>query len=450
MSVNAPDPTQLQLIITTCKTHLNCNLNLKLLAEKILLDDKIIGKKLLGVVEEGLIKKKSKNCHPRRVTKPNKKTTRKDFSNQCTIIIQTDDPTRRINLKIFGNGKIVITGGLSGDDGHIAVQLLRDRILNLTDTYRLDTTKKLRNCFTDCNQYIKYIEKNYLFFLKIFSMYNIDLDLRLDLVLDKKVLNTYGEFNNDPSGIDKLVKYGSSIDLEKYVYMIQIYNVCHLYFTNECLLKKLDDPTDPIHDLINKLFNLEEVVLPVTFDINKLSDNFVVSVENYNTKFNSNFHNNREVFTQILNDKYKKSGLISSAKFEPSNYQGINVKYISRIMCRPDCVSTGKKKSSKCLCKDVSFLIFQEGNVIITGGRSWEQAIDGYNVITGILKAEYHNIVVEKPTQQVSESTTLPTHMTRTGNNGEVFVYINRKTQILENPRNVYLLKREVLLDKYI
>jgi hypothetical protein len=451
--MDPPEPGPLKLIIITCKTYLDCNINLELLAKKIKLDDCVIGKKLLGVIEEGFVKNKPKSSHTRKRIKPIKKNGRKDFSNQCTIIIKSHSATendRKINLKIFGNGMIVITGGLSKQEAIDAINNLKTRIVDLTDTYIISNTINFTGLFPNNQSYLKYINKNYLVFLQLFSIFEINIDLRLDLVLNKKFISKYplSDALCDPVG-NELVRCSSPSDLEKYLMAIQIFNICHLYFSNHVLIDKLSDPSNEIHHIIRQLYDFKPVTLPITFDRTQFEEEFTVSIENYNTMFHSGFHNNRELLTQILNDKYKKNGTIASAKFEPSNYQGINVKYISRILCSHECDSCGKKRTSKCSCKEVSFLIFQEGNVIITGGRAWEQVMDGYNIITNILKTEYHNIVVENDPIGPHTDQDLPTTLTKHTSHGDV-VYINKKRQILENPRNMYLLKNIGLLDKYL
>lgn len=448
-----PEFSPLKLIIITCKTHLNCNLNLKLMAKKLVLNQLVIGKKLLNVIEEGIIKTKSKTTHSRKNAKPLRKMSRKDFSNQCTIIVKSNNSDRNINLKIFGNGKIVITGCLSKEEGKFAVLALKERTQNLEDIYQIVPNSHFYDHFNNIASYLKYMGKNYLAFLKIFSLFDINVDLRLDLILNKKFVKTYPD--NDIEECDPIkqgvLKCDTVADSDKFIRMIQIFNICHLYFPNEIFIDKLDQPEDPLHLLIKNLFELKPAILPLTFDKENFNKDFDVTIENYNTMFNSGFQNNREIFTQILNDKYKTTGLISSAKFEPSNYQGINVKYISRVLCTPQCISPGKKKNSKCSCKKISFLIFQEGNIIITGGRSWDQLMDGYKVITDILKEEYHNIMVKKSTRQLNHTNDLPSqiikHSTTTGTKT---IYINKKTQITENPRNVFLLKKLGLLDKYL
>lgn len=446
-----PKPDQLKLIIITCKAHLNCNLNLELIAKKLPLDDQIIGKKLLGIIEEGLIKTRAKTLHKKNA-KIKKKTSRKDFSNQCTIIVKIGTPPdeKKLNLKLFGNGKIVITGGLSKEDGKDAVDILKGKIIHLEDIYQISPHFQFSDYFENIAAYLKYISKNYLVFLKFFSIFDVNVDLRLDIILNKKYIEKFTE--NDLEKCDpvncEFLKFMTPKDLDGYLRLIQIFNICHLYFPNNILLDQLNQPENSIHSIIRNLYQFRQETLPLTFDKEKFQNQYEVTIENYNTMFNCGFQNNREIFTQILNDKYKKIGLITSAKFEPSNYQGINVKYISRVLCHSDCTSEGKKKNNKCLCKEISFLIFQEGNIIITGGRSWNQLIDGYNVITDILKNDFQNIVVEKAktTSQISD---LPAQIIEQLSDGKKIIYINKKKQIIENPRNVYLLKKIGLLDKY-
>src|SRR3990167_4627545 len=83
----APEPGPLIESGTTCKANLNVNLNLQMIANHLQIDSQITGKKMVGVVHQGM-----------------QKTEKKDFSNQCTIVING------INLKIFANSVIMITG----------------------------------------------------------------------------------------------------------------------------------------------------------------------------------------------------------------------------------------------------------------------------------------------------------------------------------------------------
>ena len=445
ISHNAPSPGELKLIVTTCKAYLNCNINLELIAKKLILDEYIIGKKLVGIIEEGEIKKKSKVRTKKFKTR--QRTPRRDFSNQCTVIVRSNLPEKILNLKLFGNGKIVITGGLSKEEGKYGVSLLKQKIRNLKDNYKIHDTITLSDCFENMVAYIKYITKNYLIFFKLFTIFDVNVNLKLDLLLNKKTINNYDSTEIcDPVSVG-ILQCDSNKDMVGFIKVIQIFNICSRYFTNQLFISKLCDVNDPIHILIRDLFDMKEQVLPVTFDMDQFDEDFLVTIENYNTMFDCKFQIDREIFTHILNNKYQRNNLILSAKFEPSNYQGINVKYISRVMCQSSCTSTGKKKS-KCKCKEISFLIFQQGNIIVTGGRMWEQLIDGYNVITNILRDEYDNIMVKNICENSSDK--CPPIITQISSSGEKIVYVNKNKQIIENPRTVFLLKKLGIFEKYI
>lgn len=438
--MSCPKSGPLQLIIITCKTHLHCNLNLELLAKCLPIDERILGKKLINVIAEGAIKIK------KRKSKPLSNNKRPDFSNQCTIVVNIDDNHNNINLKIFGNGKIVITGGLSIDDCVCAVNIFRQKIANLTKVYNISPLSILPNVFL----YIKNISKNYLIFLKLFTLFGLDIDLHLDTILNKKLVNQYKYDNNGPVD-NTLLTCKTDQDRVGFIKIIEIYNIIHMYYTNAQLISKLEQNDIFTLNIIKELYSGHTQTLPVTFDKVEMFEPFTVTVENYNTMFDSGFHINRCQLTHILNDIYKPLGIITSAKFEPSNYQGVNAKYISRSDCRSDCDSSGKKKHNKCKCKEISFLIFQEGNIIITGGRSWEQISDGYNVITNILNKEYAEIVVDQNANQENTDTlNQPPQLTRIDEYGQKIIFINKKSQILGNPRNMYLLKNIGLMDQYI
>jgi TATA-box binding protein (TBP) (component of TFIID and TFIIIB) len=440
----APEPEPLNLIIITTGAFLGCNINLELMAKQLVLDDQIVGKKLVDVISEGEIKTKTKHNSTK---KKNRTYKREDFSNQCTVIVRLKE-RRKINLKIFGNGKIVITGGLTTDVGKEAVKIFKEHIKDLHDTYQIRDKTAFTDHFKHIKSYLKYINKNYLVFLKFFALYGINVNLRLDLILNKKFMRQYNVIDPcDPIGAG-LLSADQPEEIDKYLRMIQVYNICHHYYTNESLLKILGDTTHPFRRIIDSLYQFEKELLPITFDREQFDKDFDVTIENYNTGFDSGFHIDREKFTRLLNDQYTKNGLIISAKFEPSTYQGIVVKYVSRVMCRPDCTSTGEKKHRTCPCKIISFFVFQEGKVIVTGGRKWEQMMDGYRLITTIMKECYPEIHVEKA-GKTSSITEYPRKVVRI-EDGVRITYLHIKKHIFEHPRNVFLLKKLGLLDSYL
>ena len=121
-----------------------------------------------------------------------KQKKRADFSNQLTLIINlynieplyTDDPfynrllkeaierrrtnniingkdpnLTQLNLKIFGNGKIMITGGLTIKECEKAVEIFQNASSDLEDYLEIDTTVTLNDLFYDVQHYSKYLKK---------------------------------------------------------------------------------------------------------------------------------------------------------------------------------------------------------------------------------------------------------------------------------------------------
>jgi TATA-box binding protein (TBP) (component of TFIID and TFIIIB) len=189
---------------------------------------------------------------------------------------------------------------------------------------------------------------------------------------------------------------------------------------------------------VDRLYQGQSVLLSVTLNTSLLERNFNVTIENYNAIFNCHFHINRSVLTQILHDSYQSEQTIVSVKYEPSTYQGVIVKYVSRVLCHSKCTSDGKK--SKCGCKEISFFIFQGGNVIVTGGRCWEQQVDGCEIVKHILSREFKRISV-RPSDGSKQSVATTTGNLDIVEDGQRVVLLDIEHKILENPRTMYLMK---------
>lgn len=446
-SRSCPKASDLRLVVVTCGASLDCYLNLEIIATEIILTEEIVGVKLEGVVTRGKIKTKTKKYN---VNKTKRKKKRGDFSNQCTVnICPKQKPGLELNVKIFGNGKLVITGGLSAEDAQLAIEPLIKAISPLRKSYTINSSLDLNQRFKSAPDYIKYVKKNYLVLLKLFELLRLEISLNLEIILNKKTVEKYliegYETNLNNLDLNSLIKKGillSNVDLNEYIKVIQVFDICHMYFPNDILLEKLNESGNPLVPLVNSLFDVHENVLPSTFDTFK-PEKVKISIENYNTLFNCKFNLDRSMLHQLLNNQYKH--VIDISKFDPDRYQGVNTKYISRALCNPNCTSSGGKKNTKCLCKQITFLIFQEGKIMITGGRHWDQIMDGYNVITGILADNYDEISVIK-TDSIDKNLDQPPQIALKNSD---LVYIHKQHQIMRNPRNYYLLKKLNILEKY-
>jgi len=501
-SVKKPEPTNnYKLIVTTCKAITNSYINLNLIARKLELNNHkndenenknenihkngIVGKKMDPVIIEGEIKVKTatrpkvKKLEKLLIEKKEKK--RNDFSNQLTLIIDlydhenttTDDEfynnllqnaiasrraknlttgipeTRcRLNLKIFGNGKIMITGGLSVDECQEAVKIFQKEVVGLTDYLHINLDFTIDNLFPNVHSYIKYMKKFHLHILKLFSIFDININLNICDLLNKKKIEEF-EINGMICNINchkigSIINHiitGSETDINNYIRLLQAFNIICLYYPDTVLLEKLNAEDDDVINLIEKLYIGDTVLMPSTFTPDLFLQKATISVENYNTIFSTSFNIDRDALTQIICSKYRNEKM-DKAQFDPSKYQGIKAKYISRIGCSETCKSKGSKKSS-CPCKKISFLIFQN-KTMVTGGRLWAQIIDGYTTIKNIIETEYDNICIK-----VSESTH-PTVKEPPEIVIDNVLYVNKKKLVFENPRNMMLLKKHNLLHLFV
>jgi hypothetical protein len=103
-----------------------------------------------------------------------------------------------------------------------------------------------------------------------------------------------------------------------------------------------------------------------------------------NSNFNCGFYINREVFYDILKFKYRIQCI-----YEPCSYPGIQCKFYYTDMCED---RLGIKLSGTADQKEVSFMIFRTGSILIVG--MCEEAIlqHIYEFIKNILVTEYSQI----------------------------------------------------------
>ena len=115
---------------------------------------------------------------------------------------------------------------------------------------------------------------------------------------------------------------------------------------------------------------------------------------------NSDFSMGYEIDREKLHRDIIHNGLYSS--YEPCIYPGVNSKYYWNedyknypnkgiCYCSKNCNGKGKGCGNGG-CKKVTISIFQSGNVIITGARTFEQINDSYTFINSIFRNHFHEI----------------------------------------------------------
>tara|TARA_B100000676_G_C18003567_1_gene802337 strand:+ start:104 stop:1273 length:1170 start_codon:yes stop_codon:yes gene_type:complete len=105
------EPTPYRISTMTLITSFSCNINLEVVSKYFTLDDKII----------------SMVYGDKPVKNSNLKKNNRPFFNQATIIVMLD-PLRKINVKIFSNGKIQMTGVKKLEEGHEALKYIIEKL----------------------------------------------------------------------------------------------------------------------------------------------------------------------------------------------------------------------------------------------------------------------------------------------------------------------------------
>jgi len=121
-----------------------------------------------------------------------------------------------------------------------------------------------------------------------------------------------------------------------------------------------------------------------------------------NSNFNCGYFINREILYNILKSKYNIHSI-----YDPCSYPGIQCKfsYNEDIQLQTGCQISEENKSLYKNIKNISFMIFRTGSVLIVGKCDINVLIVIYEYLKNIFKVEYKNICQQKSNQQLE---TLP------------------------------------------
>ena len=331
------------------------------------------------------------------------------------------DPLKKINVKIFSNGKIQMTGVKKESDCRFALDII---IKKLEQTQgKINIKKLLYSHQIEILQ--KYLNRQSIPLSKYY--YNKDSKTEL-LVLDPKKL------------YDHLI---SVIYLNKF----QINTLpLPLEFYKKVVISNKHYEDDICYELdIDKLYDLLSYD-DITYTAYSIEDKSKINVGNIetvliNSDFNVNFKIKRNILHSILKDNYQ---IIS--RFEPGIYPGVNnkfyyntdyldKKFVGRCYCTKKCEGKGTGHGNG-QCKKITIAAFQSGSIIITGAREINHIISAKKFIIGVLKDNYDLIrKVDAPFIDIDTSDKPPPK--KYIKTSDIF-YINRKSLDNELNRNVY------------
>lgn len=304
-----PEPTKYRISTMTMITSFNCNINLEVVSRYFKLDDKII----------------SMVYGDKPVKSINIKKNNRPFFNQATIIVKLD-PLKNINIKIFSNGKIQMTGVKKKEDGEIALQLILEK---LRVTNGIVPVKKLLDSQL-IDYYLKLTDKKLL----DDSFYELDKD-------DKPVL-----LRNKI--IEELSKVSS--------------------YEDEIHAQSIEDTS------IIEVKNIEIVLINSDFNINfkiKRNNLFSILSKDYNivTRYEPGIYPG-------VNSKY----------YWNKDYDGFE--FEGKCYCTKKCTGKGKGNGNGD-CKKITIAAFQSGSVIITGAREILHIEKAQNFINRVFRENY-------------------------------------------------------------
>src|SRR3989338_6872342 len=175
-----PAPSELKLITMTITYSLGHFINLAVVFQYLKLTEEIICVKFENEHRGLLIEKKKR--------KKNKNTgKRRYFKNQCTLIIKHDG---YVNVKLFNNGGIVMTGCRSRDQANYIVDIIINAIFNLDGQIEYDIPEKLL-VDRGLSDFFSEIELRKAFKQEIYKYCNLIQLIALDLGWEN-------EFNLEP------------------------------------------------------------------------------------------------------------------------------------------------------------------------------------------------------------------------------------------------------------
>lgn len=155
---------------------------------------------------------------------------------------------------------------------------------------------------------------------------------------------------------------------------------------------KLEIPgiqNDESFDLILEL--VKETLQKYTKEKLEYNNNSVETVL-VNSNFNCGFYINREVFSDVLKDKYNIQSI-----YDPCSYPGIQCKfyYNSDLKIQTGSQISEQNKELYKNVKKISFMIFRTGSILIVGKCDENVLIEIYEYLKIVLKDEY-NIIHQK------------------------------------------------------
>ena len=309
-----PNSSNIRISTTTMICSFNSNINLGVVGKFFKTDN------IITFMDNG--GKPVKNSDIKKNNRP--------FFNQATLIVKLN-PLKKINVKIFSNGKIQMTGVKTKIDGYEALKYIINKL------YKLEGDIPLSKLFI--KQQVELLNDKLQVEELPFKYY------KKNKTNSKHVYSSTVLYEKDNVIIDKFVK---SLNIE-------------------LIIKDLISHYDG-EDILVKTHSIEDIEKVQIGDI---------QIVNIVSDFNTNFEIKRDVLYNIIKNNYQ---IVS--RFDPCIYPGVknkffyNEKYLDKefpgkCYCKGKCLGKGNGNGEGD-CKQITISIFQSGSILIT----WAKNID--------------------------------------------------------------------------
>lgn len=375
--------------ITICCKIPDCDLNLTNIGQYLAIDDQIIGIKYkygtLNIMKGMYSTTSYKKSKGKKLDKINKKL----FYNQISIIVHTGE--KPINVKVFKNGSLHMTGCKSEMDAFKVVKILlaKFKILEQMPGHTVVLTQDEHGMLLDTNNLLYSQSEKQIIGYKVNTNSYI-IDKKEYYVNDDKHILIYGKqesqrkkevlnFNGENIGYTQLeLLHNRTKFYKKHCNIHYDYSSGLIYANNNLIIGKIKFSYDTnqivkpdkymcVLEVNYKINPYKNKNADITLDYNTFKQVFDVNINCVNVYFNIGFKINRnKLYDYLINCSYL-------CKYRPESYSGIKLVYKLPILIDFINLVTLCHCTNKCYCRSLTFLIFQSGNVIATGFKSIEE-----------------------------------------------------------------------------
>jgi TATA-box binding protein (TBP) (component of TFIID and TFIIIB) len=307
------------------------------------------------------------------------------FYNQISIVV--NNLGNYVNVKLFGNGSLHLTGCKSIQEGTQVTKLVYEKLLTLRE--KTDMVLLIENVdgvlIDKDNLVYSQSDKRIIGYMKSKNIYIIhkkeyEIDKKTKLFISRKVeayrTKELLSMDGKAAGVFKLELIKNRKKLFKRNNNIRYdYENGVIYCNDDTILGKmiytLFDTTSSNRTKNPIVFEHSYMCDPfdkLDVNIESLLSKIDININCINVYFKMKYHINR----QKLYDKFIDYNLL--CKYTPESYSGIKLIFkIPIVYDEIENLSGHCTCTNKCTCSNITFLVFQSGNVIATGFRTQEQ-----------------------------------------------------------------------------